>query len=138
MVYEAVWGLAPVRLSHLMLYHSPPPCNNLSALAPFHLVMIYAYGLFCFSNTGYHVRMSRLCTVEPQKGHSVGCRVDDAPWKCAVWQPSLYLLSSFPLRVLGTCWSFRLVHPSARLAPSCHPLNKYSTEHYSYQAELAT
>lgn len=52
MVYEAVWGLAPVRLSHLMLYHSPPPCNNLSALAPFHLVMIYAYGLFCFLNTG--------------------------------------------------------------------------------------
>lgn len=39
---------------------------------------------------------TRLCTVEPQEGHSVGCRVNDAPWKCAVWQPSLYT-ELFPL-----------------------------------------
>lgn len=83
-------------LSHLILYPSPPPRSNLSTLSLFHLSCSVHTDFSVSWTQGHHVWMCRLCTVEPQEGHSVDCRVNDAPWKCAVWQPSLYT-ELFPL-----------------------------------------
>lgn len=81
---------------------------------------------------------TRLCTVEPQEGHSVGCRVNDAPWKCAVWQPSLYTELFSPCKVLvlagPSAWHIHL-HSWLLLVIHWTNIPQNTT---LYQAELAT
>ena len=134
-VYEALCDLTAAWLSHLISYHSLPLCNNLSTLALLHLIMIYPHWLSCFFPTGppcTDVQVVHCITL----GGAFG-RLQGAWWtrKCTAWWSSSHTPRFRHLLVLLPGTSIRFF---AQLAPSCHPFNKYSTKHYSLQAELVT
>lgn len=134
MVSEALYDLAPAWLSNLMLYHSPHRHNNLSTLALLCLVMIYAHSLFCFSHTGPPCADMQVVHHITPGGAFSRLQVNDAPGNVQCGSPAhtcqaLSHWKALALLVLlpGTavCKFF------AQLAPSCHPLRKYSPKHYS-------
>lgn len=85
MICEALCDLALARLSHFTSHCSPLSCSNLSTLrlthppTLHHLVMIYPHWLFCFSDTGSPCADRQVAQCIISGGHSVGCRVNDAP-----------------------------------------------------------
>lgn len=133
MDYEAICDLATVWLSHLMLYCSPLPYNNLSTLAFFHLIMIYPYWLFCFLNTGPPCADMQVVHCVTPGGAFSRLQGEWRPWKYTAWQSSLYMLCSSPLQGLGICWCCLAIHLHDWLFLVIHWTNIPQSTTYSKQ-----
>ena len=103
-------------------------CSNLSAPTFLYLAMIIHNGLPVSCSQGHHVQICRSCAAQLWEGGSVSSgHVTDPEVPSMAVQ---FTLSKASVLASPSTW-YNHCRFVSQLAPSCHPVNKYSTKHYS-------